>query len=71
MLGPLPPPLKTKKQRNRVSPREWAMTSEVKYVMSQFWNVSEFRLNSGGEPAPGLVLSRDGYGVPVLVGRII
>lgn len=47
------------------------MTSEVKYVMSQFWNVSEFRLNSGGEPAPGLVLSRDGYGVPVLVGRII
>lgn len=36
------------------------MISEVKYVVSQFWNVSEFRLNSGGEPAPGLVLSRDG-----------
>lgn len=49
------------KNRNRVSPREWVMTSDTKYVVSQFWNLSEFRLNSGVEPALGLVLSREGY----------
>lgn len=37
------------------------MTSDTKYVVRQFWNLSEFRLNSGGEPALGLVLSREGY----------
>lgn len=62
-LGPLAtpgPPNKNKTKQNRVSPREWVMTSEAKYAVSQFWNLSEFRLNSGGEPASGLVLSRDG-----------
>ena len=32
----------------RVSPRESVMTSDAKYEVSQFWNLSEFyRLNSG------------------------
>lgn len=33
----------------RVHPRESVMTSDAKYEVSQFWNLSEFhRLNSGG-----------------------
>lgn len=33
----------------RVSPRESLMTSDAKYEVSQFWNLSKFhRLNSGG-----------------------
>lgn len=35
-----------------MSPRESVVTSDAKYEVSQFWNLSGFhRLNSGGERA--------------------